>query len=280
MGANPASILWRSPVHLNVLAPKLLTPALALCLLLGGVASQVVAPVPAAQANTKAKQSVWNAVDVTDGGFTVLLPGIVDRQVNAPQIMGQSVEQTLLVATQEQHDAFYLVAWSDLSVGDRLDEAGQTQVLDLARDSFLRSFKGRLTNETKLRLGGNPGKQFTMISTMGSQTFVVRSRSFLVGSRLYHVLAAVPQRLDANLVGSTNGFLKSFQLQPGFTPANNVAQHDRAAAAEPDSREAITLPLQGAEAQAADLEAKAEADAADALKRRPLVTDPAARRLF
>ncbi len=242
--------------------PKVLAPLISLSLLFGGVATLVAPPAPA---QTKAVKSVWSAVDVNDGGFSILMPGIVDRRVNAPELMGKATEQTLLMASQERHDAFYMVAWSDLSVSPNLDTAGQAKVLDLAKESFLRSFKGQLSENTDLRLGGNPGKQFTMTSNLRGRQFVVRSRSYLVGSRIYHVLAAVPQNVDKNLVGSTRGFLKSFKLDANFTAPQNIAQAP------------ASIQVDVAEPTAAQ---ESAASVIPPEKAAPLVRDPAAKRLF
>ena len=254
-------------MRLKVLSPKALSlriaaPVVSLSLLFGGVATLVAPPAPA---QTKAVKSVWGSVDVNDGGFSILMPGIVDRRVNSPELMGKSTEQTLLLASQERHDAFYMVAWSDLSVSPNLDAAGQAKVLDIAKDSFLKSFKGQLSDNTDLRLNGNPGKQFTMTSNVRGKQFVVRSRSFLVGSRLYHVLAAVPQHVDKSLVGSTQGFLKSFKLDASFTAPQNIAQ-----ATAPAKVDIAPLNTQR---QTAESLLSAE-------KAAPLVKDPAAKRLF
>ena len=246
----------------KVLAPKVLTSIVSLSLLFGGVATLVAPPAPA---QTKAVKSVWSAVDVNDGGCSILMPGIVDRRVKAPEVMGQATEQTLLLASQERHDAFYMVAWSDLSVSPNLDEAGQAKVLDIAKDSFLKSFNGELSDDTDLRLDGHPGKQFTMQSRIRGKQFVVRSRSFLVGSRLYHVLAAVPQQVDQSLVGSTRGFLKSFKLDPSFTAPQNIAQ------VTPSARVDVAPPKTQQATDAAMISAE---------KAEPLVKDPAAQRLF
>ncbi len=167
--------------------------------------------------------SVWNAFEVNDGGFSILMPGTVDRQVNILQVEGKPVEQTLLLATQTQHDAFYMVAWSDISVDRNLTEASRAQILEHTKQSFLQSFKGKLTAESSIQLAGSTGKQFTMTSQVRGNAFTVTSRSYLIGSRLYHILAAVPQRIEPYLTGSTQGFLKSFQLRPiapGDAPNN------------------------------------------------------------
>lgn len=167
--------------------------------------------------------SIWNAVDVADGGFQILLPGEIDRKVNVLQVDGKPVEQTLLLATQTQHDAFYMVAWSDLSVQDPLSEAERAKILDSTKASFLRSFRGNLTEQIRLKLAGNSGMQYSMTSRVRGNPFTITSRSYVVGNRLYQVLAAIPQRVEPYLIGSTNGFLRSFQLRP-IEPAQVPAQ--------------------------------------------------------
>jgi hypothetical protein len=163
---------------------------------------------------TNAAPSVWNLVDVADGGFKVFLPGEIDRKVNLLQVDGKSVEQTLLLATQKKHDAFYMVAWSDLSVQESLSEADRIKILDSTKASFLRSFRGSLTEQIRFKLGGNSGMQYRMNSRVRGNPFTITSRSYVVGNRLYHVLAAIPKRVEPYLTGSTVGFLRSFQLRP------------------------------------------------------------------
>ncbi|NJN30388.1 MAG: hypothetical protein HC824_08110 [Synechococcales cyanobacterium RM1_1_8] len=258
--------------------PALAAPLIVLSLFLGS-SIPLVTPGPAA-AKTQAGQSVWSAHQVDDGGFNILLPGTVDRRVNSPKILGNTTEQTLLLASQAQHNAFYMVAWSDLSVNSNLSETDQNKVLELARESFLRSFKGQLSEDIQLRLSGNPGKQFAMVSRLQGQPFIIRSRSFLVGSRLYHILAAVPQNLDRSLVGSTEGFLRSFQLQPSFLASvNRLAQGDAALAPAWQLQPGNGAALPAA-ADPAAATPNLEAIPADPARLAPLVEDPAARRLF
>ncbi len=210
------------------LAPLLLSPLVSLGLTLGSaiaVSAQGIelnvqpfqtrtTTSPVAAGTTQARKSVWGAVDVADGGFKILMPGEVDRKVHTLEVNGKAVEQTLLLATQAKHDSFYMVAWSDLSVGNALNEAEQTKVLESTKTSFLRSFKGQLTQQIKFKLAGNNGMQYIMNSHVRGNPVTITSRSYLVGSRLYHVLAAIPKRVEPNLKGSTQGFLKSFQLRP------------------------------------------------------------------
>lgn len=211
----------------RVLAPLILSPLVSLGLTLGSAIAasaqgvelnvqpfQSTTTKPIAASTTHPRKSVWGAIDVADGGFKILMPGEVDRKVHTLQVNGKAVEQTLLLATQAKHDSFYMVAWSDLSIGNTLNNAEQAKVLESTKTSFLRSFKGQLTQQIKFKLAGNNGMQYIMNSHVRGKPVTITSRSYLVGSRLYHVLAAIPKRVEPNLKGSTQGFLKSFQLRP------------------------------------------------------------------
>lgn len=169
---------------------------------------------PPLAAAAQPSPSVWSDVEVNDGGFRILMPGEVDRKVNLVQVNGLPIQQTLLLATQPQHDALYMVAWSDLSADAPLDEAGRRQVLEQTKQSFLKSFRGQLTEEINMELLGNAGKQYVMSSSVRGNPFTITSRAYLVGRRLFHILAAVPKRVEPSLQGSTKGFLQSFRLQP------------------------------------------------------------------
>jgi hypothetical protein len=169
---------------MSPLSPRRLLPALAL--LLGGCGPD------------------FTEYTSAEGRFQVRVPG-------APRVSKQETSGggTMFLATVEQPNGRYVVAWLDLTKPDE----GPPSVWDSlgnARDRAVRSVGGALLSDNKITLGGKkyPGLDVT-IELPGKED-LARDRMYLVNGRLYQVTATGRKWW----VGSadTQKFLDSFRL--------------------------------------------------------------------
>jgi hypothetical protein len=106
-------------------------------------------------------------------------------------------------------DAEYLVSYGDFPNAQMLGDPAQ--VIDARRDDEIRTLKGRLRNETKIDVNGNPGREISFDGTDPSGTQVsAKTRLFLVRNRLYQIYVGAGR---GNLpTDSADAFLRSFKL--------------------------------------------------------------------
>jgi hypothetical protein len=143
-----------------------------------------------------------------DGKFTVTLPAKPTEQTTkVPTDVGQLDMHMFIV---DQKDRAYLVTYIDYpkgSVGDKADK-----VLDGVVDGNVKGTKGKLTSQDKITLTVGkkdyPGRAVTI--AMPDNKNVYRGRAFLVGDRLYQVVALGPDEFVKG--DAVKGYLDSFKI--------------------------------------------------------------------
>lgn len=156
-------------------------------------------------------QSEWRPMEVSEGGFRVLMrgqPNVTKQALDSP-----AGKMTAYLYSSDRPASYYAVGYTDyplaLVVGKDPDK-----VFEGVRDTWVRRIGGRRVGaDSKLMLaGGYPGLEFTAEGdSKGTEAFM-QARIFLVDQRLYQVIAmgrknAVPQ-------GEINRYLNSFTLVP------------------------------------------------------------------
>jgi hypothetical protein len=140
----------------------------------------------------------WRVYSSVAGRFGVLAPG---RPKESKEILrtaaGVPVETSTIL--WEGDSRSFMIQYVDYPTEASLN-------LDSARDGAVQAIKGRLAREEIISLAGFPGRDLTIESPAS----VFRTRLYLVGRRLYTVVAA-----DAREAGRTaelERFVGSFQL--------------------------------------------------------------------
>ncbi len=158
-------------------------------------------------------QSIWRRFESSEGGFSVLFPGdpqTLHQSVSLPQAMTSRV--TMLYVFRQQEAILYAVAFNDFEFLDGVPLTPELieNSLNSGRDAMLKATNARLMGERSIQLGNAVGKEIRFRQGNGS---IGRTRFFLIGKRLYQVMAIVDSSREPHLTKSIEGFLTSFQLR-------------------------------------------------------------------
>jgi hypothetical protein len=169
---------------------------LALVSMVIGVASGAAAPSKPNQRSAP----IWRTYRSNEGGFVVSLPGRARRTKQA--VDSPTGKDLVHFHTVEMgSDAAFSVVIFDGP--ENFLRTPPAVLLKGGRDSILAKAEGKLISERSLSLQGKPGWELVLAGPDGSTTWV---RIYLVGQRLYQVVAISPKRQDAQR------FLDSFRL--------------------------------------------------------------------
>jgi hypothetical protein len=143
-----------------------------------------------------------------DGKFTVALPDKPTEQTNkVPTAVGQ-LEMHMFVI--DQKDRAYLVTYSDYPKDSVVDKADK--VLDGVVDGNAKALKGKLASQDKITITVGkkdyPGREITV--ELPDKKGLYKARAFLVGDRLYQVVALGPE--DFVKGKGVDEYLKSFKV--------------------------------------------------------------------
>ncbi len=153
--------------------------------------------------------SEWRELEVSEGGFRVLMRG-------APHYVRQDLEtpagkMAAHLYSSDRTASYFAVGYSDyplvLVVG-----SSPEALFKSVQDTWVRRIKGRLVaSDSALQLAGKyPGLEFTAEGTDAKGDTFVQSRLFLVDQRLYQ-LVAMGRKGEVDQ-GTVNRFLNSFRL--------------------------------------------------------------------
>lgn len=138
----------------------------------------------------------WQDYAYADGNFTISFPAPPSE--TSQDAFGMSVHMYLL----DQGSRAYMITYTDLP--DQFATGDPDPGLEGAISGSLSSAGATLESKSDISISGHPGKDVSATSPHG----YMRVRYFFVGSRLYSVLAASPDRGDAD----SERFLNSFRL--------------------------------------------------------------------
>jgi len=156
------------------------------------------------------KAADWIPFSSTEGGFTVVLPGVpIAEAKKTNTAAGPLIRHTFKLVRPEVPDGF-TVEYTDFPFNIPPSKA----------DAVLNSVwpkggspKHQLQSLKKIQVNGHPGRELTVVKE-GIVTPVMRSRVCLVGKRLYSVGVATTRADEAS--SKVSRFLDSFRLHsPG-----------------------------------------------------------------
>lgn len=114
------------------------------------------------------------------------------------------------IFASEQGGQSLMVLYSDYPA-NLVKASDPEKIYDGGRDGAVANVKGQLVSESRIWLYGSPGREI-LIKTKASngQDATVRDRIYLVGNRLYQVMAVVPSEKENS--SEITSFLDSFKL--------------------------------------------------------------------
>ena len=158
-----------------------------------------------------ADRTPWATFSPERGGFAVLLPGTPERQQSFADNESGTVETNVYTLLLERGGFFKVV---DLALPANVDAArGADAVLDSACAGVVDSASGRLVSKQTIYVSGRPGRQLEadVPESVVPGGASLKARIYLVGPRLYELVAVVPKSEAAG--PATGRFLDSFEIK-------------------------------------------------------------------
>jgi len=141
----------------------------------------------------------WVQFSTDDHSCKVLLPVEPKKQTKTKDTESGAIVSNIWISKPDF--GLYLLGITDYPI-----DVDTQRELELDRDNFLKAVNARLIDDSDITLSGHPGKEFTG----ASDTYTYKSRVYLVGRRVYQIVAAEPSAaIDSTRVKK---FLESFEL--------------------------------------------------------------------
>ena len=142
------------------------------------------------------------------GKFSVIFPENPVEQTHKIDAPGAPLNFHLFIV--DQKDRAFLSGYVDYPTGTVTDKNVQA-VLDGIRDGNVKGVKGKLFSEKKITFNKKhyPGREVLIEFSDAKLTY--RGRFFLVGDRLYQVIATGPSEFTKGEI--VDSYLNSFQLE-------------------------------------------------------------------
>jgi hypothetical protein len=158
---------------------------------------------PSAQAQkapteTQKPASVWKVFASEAGRFSLLMPGEPIESQN-DGVISYSI-------TREKEAVTYTVSFTDFPVDPKTEQNGIQEAFNGIKDG-IKEEGGKILLEKTTNLKDFPGEELRVSMPDG---MVTRVRSYVVGQRLYLVMASTKN--ERSLMKSLEGFLNSFRV--------------------------------------------------------------------
>ncbi len=154
-------------------------------------------------------QTEWKEFRSKEGAFAVLAPVTPVYRKQTSTTPGGTFDIHFFAATAAPYT--YAVSYLDFPQA-QIEESGAAAVLEANRDSFAAGVRGKLAGDEKISLERHPGRAFRVerpgeAPAAGKE---YRVRQYLVGNRLYQVIAVSPRAAGSS--PDLSRFLDSFKL--------------------------------------------------------------------
>ncbi len=142
----------------------------------------------------------WEETVSQEGAFKVLLPKGAQSSVQDVKTDVGTIRQHFLLVEVENGNLAYLVGYADYPE-DHIRRTGPETLLSNGQRGLVRHYNGTLDKDFSISLSGHPGKEIHGSGTEEGVPVYFSRRSYLVGNRLYSILALrMRQDLDLKAV--------------------------------------------------------------------------------
>ncbi|MEA5507632.1 hypothetical protein VB735_32005 [Halotia wernerae UHCC 0503] len=192
-----------------------LLPLIAATLICGSSAALVEAKQPKSPVtqvkltSTEPAQPKWKLYTAPDGRFTVLMPGMPEKNTQSQKTYMGEINLETFIAQPPKQQVAYIVVYNDFpySYGQM---ANPQLILNNARDMALKTTRSRLISQRSIRsYNGHPGKEIVYINSGGK---ITKNRMYVAEGRLYQVMAITTKKQQKTLAKTITGYLNSFQV--------------------------------------------------------------------
>lgn len=148
----------------------------------------------------------WQSFDASEGGFRVTMPGKPVKGRDVLTTAAGPLEGVNYVYTTPDQRVAYGIDYVDYPP-DVVRRNDPERILEAARDGLVGKLRGRVRDERRVSLEGQPGRAVELALADGR---FVRARLYLVGPRQYQVVVVTPDERTA--AKDAQRFLDSFRL--------------------------------------------------------------------
>ncbi|HLX60266.1 MAG TPA: hypothetical protein VKX17_03180 [Planctomycetota bacterium] len=141
------------------------------------------------------------------GGFAILAPVELKEQTTSVDSVNGKIDTHMFQG--DKNGKRYVVGYTDYPA-DLIKQEGADKLLDLARDGAAKSLNGKVANESKIALDGNPGRELDLDAKQDNADTKYKMRLYMAGNRLYQIVIAAQAGKAAP--EEVNDFLNSFKL--------------------------------------------------------------------
>lgn len=169
------------------------------------LSSWILAVVTLAQAGGTATSAEWKPFTSAKGKFTVSMPAKPTEKRRVLAVSGKTIDLVSLSARKGL--ATYTTAYAELAGAD------SAAAIKVAQADLLAQSRGELKEEKEITLGESPGKEVVIeiprkVVAGGA---IQSTRIYVVGGRLYELIAVVPTAKAESLADEMSSFFDSFQ---------------------------------------------------------------------
>ena len=142
-----------------------------------------------------------------EGNFSIMSPLTLEESSQTVDTAAGPIEIHFFMA--DDGNSAYMVGYSDYPA-EIVELSDPNEMLDGAAQGATANINGTLVSQNNISLDGHPGRELVLTATLEDVDATAKARIYLVGNRLYQVLALgaegdiSPEDMDA--------FLQSFKL--------------------------------------------------------------------
>lgn len=154
----------------------------------------------------------WQEYKSEEAGFSVMMPG-KDVEVQSSSTSTAAGPIMIHMYSVSLSKAYYMVAYNEMSFleGIELTDSDKDDILEGGVEGAIGTFPdGEFVYRRDITLRGHPGKEYRADGTKNGMEMVVFGKAYLVGTRLYQVMATTTKS-DAN-DENIKKFMDSFKL--------------------------------------------------------------------
>ncbi len=152
----------------------------------------------------------YQEFESTVGGFLVRTPVKLKEEMQTIDTPAGKLE--LYMFSGQKNQIGYVVGYMDYP--QELASSSPQELLDNARNgavnNLLGNLQGKLVSETRVSIGGNPGREIVGDAKTSGVDMTLKQRCFLVQNRLFILSVSAQKSTDG--IKESDSFLESFRL--------------------------------------------------------------------
>ncbi|MBD3673187.1 MAG: hypothetical protein HUJ26_06635 [Planctomycetaceae bacterium] len=152
----------------------------------------------------------WTEYSNEEGGFSVEMPSKPEQQSLKQPIVGGQLEYHFAISQLKGGDQIFMISYNDYPAKN-VEQTDPQIILDACVQGAVKSRRGKLVSEEKIKLNGHPGRDISFTGEADGEPLMVWHRCYLVENRLFQVMV-MAKKENQPTQKDVQKFLTSFQL--------------------------------------------------------------------